>query len=86
MVNFQNLKKIIIRVNQKEINVKNNLKQTKWHFYFRKNWNKSYQNFQPKCIGSGIQNIGKANKLLFIMTVCGHGFHNGVMAYMLQFG
>ena len=40
----------------------------------------------PKCIGSGIHNIGKRNKLLSIMTVCGHGFHNGVMAYMLQFG
>ena len=40
----------------------------------------------PKCIGSGIQNTGKPNKLLSVMTVCRHGFHNGVMAYMLQFG
>ena len=39
-----------------------------------------------KCIGSGIQNTGKPNKLLSVMTVCRHGFHNGVMAYMLQFG
>ena len=40
----------------------------------------------PKCIGSGSQNTGKPNKLLSVMTVCRNGFHNGVMAYMLQFG
>ena len=38
-----------------------------------------------KYIGSGIQNTVKPNKLLSVMTVCRHGFHNGVMAYMLQF-
>ena len=40
----------------------------------------------PKGIGSGIQNTGKPNKLLSVMTMCKHGFHNGAMAYMLQFG
>ena len=40
----------------------------------------------PKCIGSGIQTTVKLNKPLSVMTVCRHGFHNGVMAYMLQFG
>ena len=34
----------------------------------------------PKCIGSGIQNTGKLNKLLSVMNVCRHGFQNGVMA------
>ena len=43
MVKFQNLKQIaVIRVNQKEINVKNNLKQTKSIFFSRKIWNKSH--------------------------------------------
>ena len=43
MVKFQNLKQIVvIRVNQKEINVKNNLKQTKSNFFYRKIWNKSH--------------------------------------------
>ena len=40
----------------------------------------------PKCIVSGIQNTGKPNKFLSVMTVRRHGFHNSVMAYMLQFG
>ena len=40
----------------------------------------------PKYIGSGIKNTGKPNKLLSVMTVCRRGFHNGIMAYMLQFG
>ena len=40
----------------------------------------------PKCIGSGIQSTVKPNKLLSVITVCRHGFHNGVTAYMLQFG
>ena len=40
----------------------------------------------PECIGSGIQNTGKPNKVLSVMTVCRHGFHNGIMTYMLQFG
>ena len=40
----------------------------------------------PKCIGSGIQTTVKLNKPLSVMTVCRHGFHNGVMAYMLQVG
>ena len=35
-------------------------------------------------MGSGIQAIGKTNELLSAMTVCRHGLHNGVMAYMLQ--
>ena len=39
-----------------------------------------------KCIVSGIQKNGKLNKLLPVMTICRHGLHNGVMAYMLQFG
>ena len=40
----------------------------------------------PKCLGSGIQNTGKPNKLLSVTTVCRNGFQNGVMAYLLQFG
>ena len=40
----------------------------------------------PKSIDSGIQTTDKPNKLLSVMTVCKCGFHNGVMAYMLQFG
>ena len=40
----------------------------------------------PKSIDSGIQTTDKPNKLLSVMTVCRCGFHNGVMAYMLQFG
>ena len=40
----------------------------------------------PKYIDRGIQNTVKPNKLLFVMTVCRLGFHNGVMAYMSQFG
>ena len=39
----------------------------------------------PKCLGSGIQSTGKPNKPLSVMTVCRHGFHNGVIAYMSQF-
>ena len=39
-----------------------------------------------KCIGSGIQTTAKSNKLLSVMTVCGHGFPNAVIAYMLQVG
>ena len=39
----------------------------------------------PKSIDSGIQTTDKPNKLLSVMTVCRCGFHNGVMAYMLQF-
>ena len=106
IVKFQNLKQIvIIRSNQKKINVKIDLKQIKSNFFSRKIWNKSCQNFStvvrklrnsiyylnacythpiiyPKCIGSGIENNGKPNKLLSVMTVCRH---NGVMACMLQF-
>ena len=37
-----------------------------------------------KCIGSGIKNTGKPSKLVSVMNVCRHDFHNGVMAYMLQ--
>ena len=33
-----------------------------------------------------VQNTGKPNKLLSIMTVCRDDFHNSVMANMLQFG
>ena len=40
----------------------------------------------PKCMGSGIQTTVKPNKLLSVMNECRHGFHNGVMTYMLQFG
>ena len=40
------------RVNQKEINVKSNLKQTKWNFFSRKIWNKSYQSFSTTLLGS----------------------------------
>ena len=40
----------------------------------------------PKMYRQNIQNTGKSNKLLSVMTVCRHGFHNGAMAYMLQFG
>ena len=32
----------------------------------------------PKCIGSGIQNTIKSNKLSSVMIVCKHGFHDGV--------
>ena len=39
-----------------------------------------------KCIGRGIQTTVKPNKLSSLITVCRHGFYNGVMAYMLQFG
>ena len=39
-----------------------------------------------KCIGSGIETIVKQNKPWTLMTVCGHGFRNDVMTYMLQFG
>ena len=35
-------------------------------------------------MGSGIQAIVKANELSSIMTLCRHGFHIGVIAYMLQ--
>ena len=45
-----------------------------------------HSTIHPKCIGSGIENIGKPKKLLSVMTVCRHGFNNGVLAYMLQFG
>ena len=31
-------------------------------------------------LGSGIQNTGKPNKPLSLMTVCRHDFHDGVMA------
>ena len=40
----------------------------------------------PKCIDSGIQTTVKPNKILSVMTMCRHGFHNGVMVYVLQFG
>ena len=40
----------------------------------------------PKLIGSGIQITVKPNKLSSAMIACRHGFHNGVMPYMLQFG
>ena len=39
----------------------------------------------PNCIGSGIQNTGKLNKLLSVVNLCRHGFQNGVMSFMLQF-
>ena len=43
IVKFQNLKKTVVtRVNQKEINMKYKLKQTKSNFFSRKIWNKSH--------------------------------------------
>ena len=39
-----------------------------------------------ECIGSGIQTTVKPNELSSVMTVCRDGFHNSIMAYMLQFG
>ena len=53
IVKFQNLKQIvIIRVNQKEINVKINLKQIKSNFFSRKIWHKSHQSFSTIMLGS----------------------------------
>ena len=46
----------------------------------------TYPIIYPKCTGSGIQNNSKPNKLLSVMVVGRHDFHNGFMAYMLQFG
>ena len=46
----------------------------------------THPNIYPKGIGSGIQNTGKPNKLLSLMTVYRHDFHDGAMAYILQFG
>ena len=42
----------------------------------------------PKGIGSGIQTTVKPNKpnKISVMNVCKRGFHNGVVAYILQFG
>ena len=34
----------------------------------------------PKFIGSGIQNTGKPNKLLHVMTLCRHDFYIGIHA------
>ena len=34
----------------------------------------------PKCIGHGIQNTNKPNKLLSVMPVCRHDSQNGVKA------
>ena len=34
----------------------------------------------------GIQTLVKSNKLSSVMAECRHGFYNGVMAHMLQFG
>ena len=39
-----------------------------------------------KCIVSGIQNTGKSNKILPLLTVCRHGLHDCVTEYMLQSG
>ena len=46
----------------------------------------TYPVVYPKYIGSGIQATDKSNELLTVVTVCRHGFYNGVMIYMLQFG
>ena len=40
----------------------------------------------PKFVSSGIQITVKANIISSVMAVFGHGFHNNVIAYMLQFG
>ena len=40
----------------------------------------------PKYIGSGIQAPVKSNEILSVMIVCIHGFHNDVMACLLQIG
>ena len=42
--------------------------------------------FIQKCLGSGIQATGWAKELSSVMTACRHGFHNGIMACMLQIG
>ena len=104
IVKFQNLKHKIVftRVNNKEMNVKNNLKliicQTS--FFLQKKSSKFQYHVvwqfmlatlytpivYPKCIGSGIQTTVKPNELSSVLTVRRYGLHNGVMAYMLQFG
>ena len=38
----------------------------------------------PECKGNGVRILDKSTELLSVMTVCGHGLHNGVMAYMLN--
>ena len=40
----------------------------------------------PKCKGNGIHTTVQPNKLSSVITVSRHGFHNGVIAYILQFG
>ena len=40
--------------------------------------------YTQKYMGSGIQTTVKANELSSVMTVCVNGFHNDVMACMLQ--
>ena len=40
----------------------------------------------PKCIGSGNQTTVKPNELSSNINVSRHGFHNGVIAYILQLG
>ena len=104
---------VIIRANQKKINVKASLKRIRSNFFSRTKGNKIDQNFSTMYVvrklkiliyyvnvcylkhilsyiqnvsGSGIQNTGKLNKLLSVMTKCRHGFHNGAMEYMLEFG
>ena len=42
--------------------------------------------FIQKCLGSGMQATGWAKELSSVTTACRHGFHNGVMACMLQIG
>ena len=39
----------------------------------------SYHITEMYRLGSGIQNTGKLNKLLSVMTVCRHDFHDGAM-------
>ena len=47
----------------------------------------TYPILYPKCIGSGIQNtVNQINFYLSSINVWRHGFHNDVLAYMLQFG
>ena len=86
--------------------MKNELKQTKSNFFYRKNLKQMPSQFQcyvVRKLGKLInylndcylinilsytqnaQNTGKPNKLLSVITVCRHDFHNGLMAYMSKF-
>ena len=40
----------------------------------------------PVWKGNGVTILDKSTELLLVMTVCCHGLHNGVMAYILNIG